>query len=46
MAVSIAYRDLHWDVDKAAENQLANYVTVEWDCQVEIANRLKTESLL
>jgi len=46
VAVSVAYRDLHWDVDKAAENQLANYVTVEWDCQVEIANRLKTESLL
>jgi 5-methylcytosine-specific restriction protein A len=45
-AVSVAYTALHWDSVKEANNELANYVRVEWDAQVEIANRLPTEELL
>ncbi len=45
-ATSVAYKDLHWDAEKAAKNVLANYVAVEWDAQVEIEDRLPTEELL
>lgn len=46
VAASVAYRDLHWDSERATENKLANYVRVDWDYQVEISNRLKVEDLL
>ena len=46
VAVSVAYKNLHWDESKAANNELANYVTVEWDLQVAVSDRLKTEKLL
>jgi len=46
VAVSVAYKDLHWDAKRAKKNDLANYVTVEWDVQVEISNRLPVEVLL
>ena len=45
-ATSVAHKDLHWDPTRAANNELANYVEVEWNAQVEIANRLPTEELL
>jgi 5-methylcytosine-specific restriction protein A len=45
-AASVAHKDLHWDPVRAANNELANFVTVEWDAQVEIADRLPTEELL
>jgi 5-methylcytosine-specific restriction protein A len=46
VAVSVAYKDIHWDKQRAKKKDLANYVMVEWDCQVEIADRLPTEVLL
>lgn len=45
-ASSVAFKDLHWEPEKEARNELANYVAVEWDAQVEIADRLPTEELL
>jgi 5-methylcytosine-specific restriction protein A len=45
-ATSVAYKDLHWDEVRAKKKDLANFVKVEWDVQVEIANRLPTEELL
>ena len=46
VAVSVAYKDLHWDAKRAKKNDLANYISVEWDVQVEIDNRLPIEVLL
>jgi 5-methylcytosine-specific restriction protein A len=46
VAVSVAFKDLHWDAKRAKKKDFANYVIVEWDAQVEIANRLATEDLL
>lgn len=46
VAVSVAYKDLHWDEARARKNNLANYVLVEWDAQVEFADRLATENLI
>jgi 5-methylcytosine-specific restriction protein A len=46
VAVSVAYKDLHWDAGRAKRNDLANYVMVEWDAQVEIVKRLPIEVLL
>lgn len=46
VAISVAYKDLHWDVKRAKKKDLANYVMVEWDVQVDISNRLPIETLL
>lgn len=45
-ALSVAYKDLHWDRKRAKKRDLSNYVMVQWDSQVEIAERLRTEILL
>ena len=45
-ALSTAYTNLHWDEKRARKKDLANYVLIEWDVQVEIENRLRTEDLL
>jgi 5-methylcytosine-specific restriction protein A len=45
-ATSVAYKDFHWDKARAKEKDLANYVKVEWDVQVEIAHRLPMAKLL
>jgi 5-methylcytosine-specific restriction protein A len=45
-AVSIAHKDLHFDEARAKKNNLANYVSIEWESLVEVENRLKIEVLL
>ena len=45
-AASIAHKNLHWDGARAKENELANYVSIEWESLVEVENRLKIEVLL
>jgi 5-methylcytosine-specific restriction protein A len=46
VAVSVAFKDLHFDATRAKKNDLANYVMVEWETQVAIENRLAIEVLL
>jgi 5-methylcytosine-specific restriction protein A len=46
LALSVAYKDLHFDAKRAKKKDLANYVHVEWNVQVPIENRLGTELLL
>jgi 5-methylcytosine-specific restriction enzyme A len=45
-ATSIAHKDRHWDAARAKRNELANYVSIEWETLVEVENRLKIEVLL
>ncbi|MDA2989595.1 MAG: hypothetical protein O2815_11015 [Actinomycetota bacterium] len=44
-AVSQAYKDVHWDNDRAGRGDVANYVDVEWDWQLPVEDRLPIEVL-
>ncbi len=45
-AISVVYKDLHFNEKRAKKKDLANYVMVNWDIQVEIEKRLPIEVLL